>query len=108
MELNEVRIKEEIKKKTREERIKLLKEEPLKLRKMVIKAWNYIEKHNKANDGYPLPENIELDDLLVAINQISDEDLLSAFDGKRIEADKLYELCMKALEEKKAEFEGNV
>ena len=62
-----------------------------------IVPFNFIEKHNKANDGFPLPENCNLEDLKSAIDEISDDDLLSIYNGKRIEADKLYELCIRVL-----------
>lgn len=72
-------------------------ERPQNLKKLAHKAFNYIEKHSKAQDGFPLPDNCELEDLKKAIDSISDDDLFSIYNGKRIEADKLYELCIRVL-----------
>lgn len=67
------------------------------LRKLANKALNYIDKHNKANDEYPLPDKYKLEDLKTAIEKISDDELLSIYNGKRIDADKLYSKCISIL-----------
>ena len=88
-ELKEIDLKQKVE--------KLKSERPKDIRKLAKKAFNYIEKNNKANDGFPLPDNCELQDLKAAIDEISDDDLLSIYNGKRIEADKLYELCIRVI-----------
>ena len=88
-ELKEIDLKQKVE--------KLKSESPKDIRKLAKKAFNYIEKHNKAKDGFPLPDNCELEDLKTAIDKISDDDLLSIYNGKRIEADKLYELCIRVV-----------
>lgn len=71
--------------------------DPSVLKKLAKKACNYIEKHNKANDGYPFPDGYDIEDLKAAIDRISDDDLWAIFDGKRVIADKLYGLCIGVL-----------
>lgn len=89
---------EELKDNEREKTIEKLKQEkPLEIRKLAKKAWNYIQKRNQANDGYPLPDDCKTVDLKYAIDKIDDDELYAAFDGKRIDADKLYDLCMKVI-----------
>ena len=78
---------------------------PLELRKMAKHACNYIQRHsNSSHDNplpeFPLPENCNIVDLKSAIDKISDDELFSAFDGRKIDADKLYELCIRVLTNK--------
>lgn len=68
--------------------------DPTVLRKLAKKACNYIEKHNKANDGFPFPEGCDIEDLKAAIDKINDDDLWAIFDGKRVDAEALYYLCI--------------
>ena len=93
-ELREREIKEKVE--------KLKRENPSEIRRLAKKAWNYIQKHCNGSDDFPLPENCKIEDLKLAIDKISDDDLWTAFDGKRIEANKLYELCVKTLTNKDA------
>lgn len=68
--------------------------DPSVLRKSTKKACNYIEKHNKANDEFPFPEGCDIEDLKAAIDKINDDDLWAIFDGKRVDAEALYYLCI--------------
>lgn len=88
----------EIKEIERIEKIgKIKTEDPSVLRKLAKKACNYIEKHNKANDGFPFPEGCDIEDLKAAIDKISDDDLWAIFDGKRVNAEALYTLCIEVI-----------
>lgn len=92
LDINELK-EEELKKKVE----KMRREQPSEIRLLVNKALNYIQKHNKTDNRYPLPENCNVGDLKIAIDKISDDDLYSTFDGKRVDADILYKLCIKVL-----------
>ena len=88
-ELKEREIKEKVE--------KLKRENPLEIRRLAQKAWNYIQKHSNANDGYHIPQNYDIVDLKNAIDKISDDALYTAFNGKRIDADKLYNQIIRIL-----------
>ena len=82
----------------REEKIKILKaENPSIIKKLAKKACNYIEKHNKANDGYPFPDDFDIENLKASIDKISEDELWTIFDGKRVNADALYTLCIEVI-----------
>lgn len=69
------------------------------IRKLAIKTGLNIL-YKRKNDNYQLPSDCNKEELKVAINKLSDDVLLSIYDGNKVDADKLYELCIRILTNK--------
>ena len=76
---------------------KLKRENPSEIRRLAKKAGFDIFYKKIKNAQHPLPENCKVEDIKLAIDKISDDQLWSIFDGKGVDADKLYELCIRIL-----------
>lgn len=60
------------------------------LRTLANKAINYINAQNTRKGKYPLPLTNRRSLFNVALDEITDEELYKMYDGKQIDADKLY------------------
>ena len=74
------------------------------LKKRVRTPINYIEAVHKKTKQYPVPEFYTRKDLMEAFDKLTPEEISKTYDGKRIDAEKLYAKALKIIKTEQIPF----